>query len=144
MTLVINCIHKIQWFPLSIAIFSQKSCSLEPTIFEIPQPKCHLSTHTQNFCRHICEFQEMNIFQLILESISIPCLIKNSGVYNDWRLKTPKSRLGIILFFSQTATIFELQSLSCSFPVCPVICTATQNSILETGPPMGPSGWPEI
>ena len=29
---------KIQWFPLSILIFGQKSCFLGPTIFRIPQP----------------------------------------------------------------------------------------------------------
>ena len=32
------CILKIQWFPLSILIFVQKSCFLGPTIFKIPQP----------------------------------------------------------------------------------------------------------
>ena len=31
-------ILKIQWFPLSILIFGQKSCFLGPTIFKIPQP----------------------------------------------------------------------------------------------------------
>ena len=31
-------ILKIQWFPLSILIFRQKSCFLGPTIFKIPQP----------------------------------------------------------------------------------------------------------
>ena len=31
-------ILKIQWFPLSILIFCQKSCFLGPTIFKIPQP----------------------------------------------------------------------------------------------------------
>ena len=32
------CILKIQWFPLSILIFVQKSCFLGPTIFKIPRP----------------------------------------------------------------------------------------------------------
>ena len=31
-------ILKIQWFPLSILIFGQKSCFFGPTIFKIPQP----------------------------------------------------------------------------------------------------------
>ena len=38
---VIPRIHKIQWFPLSMLIFGQKSCFLGPTIFEIPQPNWH-------------------------------------------------------------------------------------------------------
>ena len=33
-----SLILKIQWFPLSILIFGQKSCFLRPTIFRIPQP----------------------------------------------------------------------------------------------------------
>ena len=32
---------KIQWFPLSILFFGQKSCFLGPTIFKIPQPNWH-------------------------------------------------------------------------------------------------------
>ena len=34
----IDSILKIQWFPLSILIFGQKSCFLGPIIFKIPQP----------------------------------------------------------------------------------------------------------
>ena len=32
------CISKIQWVPLSIFIFGQKSSFFKPTIFKIPQP----------------------------------------------------------------------------------------------------------
>ena len=39
----IHCIHKIQWFLLSMLIIGQKYCCLGPTIFEIPQPNWHSS-----------------------------------------------------------------------------------------------------
>ena len=39
----------IQWFPLSILIFGQKSCFLGPTIFEIPQPNWYYSTYSLQF-----------------------------------------------------------------------------------------------
>ena len=42
-------ILKIQWFPLSILIFGQKSCFLGPTIFKIPQPNWHYYVHTMNY-----------------------------------------------------------------------------------------------
>ena len=52
-------IHKIQWFPLSILVFGQKSCFLGPTIYKIPQPNWHYYTrHNAN----------SNCFQLFIQT----------------------------------------------------------------------------
>ena len=42
-------ILQIQWFPLSILIFGQKSCFLGLTIFKIPQPNWYYSLHSCTF-----------------------------------------------------------------------------------------------
>ena len=53
------CILKIQWFPLSLLIFGQKSCFLGPTIFKIPQPNWYyyidmsLCTMLPYFCPYL-------------------------------------------------------------------------------------------
>ena len=39
-------ILNIQWFPLRILIFGQKSCFLGPTIFKIPQPNWYYCART--------------------------------------------------------------------------------------------------
>ena len=52
-------ILKIQWFPLSLLIFGQKSCFLGPTIFKIPQPNWYyyidmsLCTMLSYFCPYL-------------------------------------------------------------------------------------------
>ena len=46
---VIYCNHKIQWFPLSMLIFGQKSCFFGPTMFKILQPNWYLYGYGQKF-----------------------------------------------------------------------------------------------
>ena len=41
-------ILKIQWFPLIILIFGQRSCFLGPTIFKIPQPNWYMPTYIRS------------------------------------------------------------------------------------------------
>ena len=65
-----HCILKIQWFPLSILIFGQKSCFLGPTIFKIPQPNW--------YCNRPIKFWQMMfrcsfcVFLILLLLYSLP------------------------------------------------------------------------
>ena len=62
------CILKIQWFPLSILIFGQKSCFLGPTIFKIPQPNWYYTDSNQ---KKGVAIQKKNWHSNICQNLSI-------------------------------------------------------------------------